>query len=215
MAAILVYNDLVAALPEWQNRGNDAEYLARVPEFIQQGELRLFRRLRCPGNERIATYLDTENDNRHGINIPNDFLEAKWLIYGDTPLSRISDQRYLTLSGQSGGFTPRPPQYFARIDQAYAFYPHADSNKTVRMGYYEFQGPLGETFTWTRMLRIAPFLYLYAALLEGALFIRDPEGIAEWGQRFESELGELNAQAQDNEHSGSTNEVTSAVCSNW
>jgi hypothetical protein len=188
---------------------SDAEYVQSIPLFIQQGETRLFRNLRCPANEAIATYLATAYpDNVHGIAIPNNYLEAKWVLYADIPLERISDQRYLALS-QGAGVAPGRPCYFARVTDQLLFWPHADANEDVRVGYYEAQGPISESVPWVKMLRVAPFAYLYGALAEGARFTRDVALMQQWQQLLEGEIAELNDQALDNEISGSTISVTS------
>lgn len=200
------YSSLKNAVVAMSDR-TDVEYINSIPLFVQQGETRLFRNLRCPANEAIATYLATAQDNAHGVAIPVDYLEAKWMLYGDRPLERISDQRYLALS-QGSGVAPGQPCYFARITGQLLFWPHADSNQDVRLGYYEGQGPLSDVVPWTKMLRVAPFAYLYGALAEGARFIRDPALMAVWQERLENEIAELNDQAIDNELTGSTVAVT-------
>lgn len=211
LSAITDYASLQAAVIAMSDR-NDTEFTDSVAIFIQQAEVRLFRLLRCPGNEKIATFLAAEGDNTHGVTIPNDYLEAKWLLYGDTPLERISDQRYFLLSAES--VVAAPPTSFARVNNQLAFYPHASTNEDVRIGYYEAQGPLSDSVPETRMLSIAPFAYLYGALAEGARFTRDAAMAAVWEERFQQELGVLNAQAMDNEVAGST-VVVSGLGGSW
>ena len=201
LVPITDYDTLLAAVPEVANR-NDAEYINAVPLFIQQAEIRLFRHLRCPGNESVAAFLAGSNDNRHGVKIPSDYLECKWLLYGSRPLARISDQRYLEWSHRS--VAPAYPAYFARVSGDLLFYPHADVNDDVRVGYYQTQGPLSATNPWTRLLRIAPNAYLFGALAEGARFVRDDREAGQWEQQFQAEIESMNAQAYDNEVAGST-----------
>lgn len=201
VAPITDYASLKAAVIQMADR-SDAEYVNSVPIFIQQMEIRLFRQLRCPGNETIATYLAGDGDNTGGISIPNDFLEAKWALYGTTPLERITDQRYFALMASS--VVAAQPLSFARVTNTLAFYPPAASNEDVRLGYYEGQGPLSDADATTRMLQIAPFAYLYGTLAEGARFIRDTALMQMWEGKFAEELTVLNQQAYDNEVAGST-----------
>jgi hypothetical protein len=197
------YASLKNAVTAMSDR-TDAEYINSVPLFIQQGETRLFRHLRCPGNEAVATFLAATFDNVHGVAIPDNYLEAKWALYYDTPLERISDLRYFTLSQGPAGVAPACPRYFARVVDQLLFWPHADQNLDVRIGYYEAQGPLSGTLPWVKMLRIAPFAYLYGALAEGARFTRDATLLAMWDQKFDEELASVNMQGYDNEVAGST-----------
>ncbi|CAB4146694.1 hypothetical protein UFOVP1008_41 [uncultured Caudovirales phage] len=202
---ITSYATLVAAVPEWANR-NDAEYIAAVPLFIQQTELRMFRHLRCPGNEKTGVFAALTFNNQVGVTIPQDYLEAKMVYYGSRPLERISDQRISEMAYETPDVGT--PKYFARVNGSIVFYPQADVNDDVRLIYYESQGPLSATVTWTRMLMISPFAYLYGALAEGARYLRDPAETQLWDQRFQSELDSMNAQAYDNEAAGSTVVVT-------
>jgi hypothetical protein len=199
------YASLVAAIPDWANR-NDASYIEAVPLFIQQAELRLFRHLRCPGNEKVGLWLASAYDNTIAVQIPSDYLEAKLVYYGAKPLERISDQRISELMYDTPDYGT--PQYFARVNDQLVFYPQADVNDDVRVVYYEAQGPISALTPWTRMLQIAPFAYLYGALSEGARYTRDPEETQMWDQRFEAEIQSMNAQAYDNEAAGSTVVVT-------
>jgi hypothetical protein len=206
------YASLKAAIPAWADR-TDSEYINSVPVFISQAESRIFRNLRCPGNEKIVFYGADDYDNTHGVTLANTYLECKWIVYGDTPLERISDQRYLAFSAQSA--VAAPPIYFARLEGALAFYPHASENADVRMCQYESQGPLSATETWTRMLRVSPEIYLYGALAEGARFLRDEAETQMWDTRFDQAMQSLSVQAYDNEVAGSTVVVSDLSGGAW
>jgi hypothetical protein len=181
---------------------NNAEYADSIPLFIQQAESKLFQHLRCPGNEKRGTWFAVDGDNTVGVAIPEDYLEVKLAFYGTCPLERITDQRLAVLSAAEPA--PGAPRYFARVIDTLNFYPVGDANDDVNVVYYEFQGPLSDTLTWTKMLRIDPFAYLYGALAEGARFMRDADEEARWQGLFDASVNKLNAQAMDNEVAGST-----------
>lgn len=212
LAPITDYATLAAAIPVWANR-NDAEYADNVPLFIQRAEERLFRNLRCPGNETLSTWTASTLDNTKAIALPNDYLEARLIVYGTTLLERISDQRLVVL--REAEPTPGKPKYFARVRDTLQFQPIAATNDDVHATYYQFQGPIAPAVTtWTRMLRIAPFAYLYGALAEGARFVRDANETAIWDDRYQEVFGTIMQQSMDNEVAGST-VVVSDIGGGW
>ena len=200
LAPITNYTTLKAAVSAMAERA-DEEFTDSIPLFIQQAERILFSQLRCPGNEKIGLFASADGDRTQGVTLPTDFLEAKNVIYGTTPLERVSDQRLLSLRNQS--MVAGEPRYFARVSGSLYFWPVAATNADVSMVYYSDQGPIADTGS-TKMLLIAPFAYLYGALEVGALFTRDAQMAQEWGQRFIGEINRLNDQAMDNEIAGST-----------
>ena len=214
LAPITDYATLKAAVSAMAER-SDADYTDSIPLFIQQAETILFSQLRCPGNEKLGTYLASQRDNTSGVMIPTDYLEAKFCAYGSAPLERVSDVRMLSLL--NGDAPAGTPKYFARIDNSLYFWPVAATNENVALQYYSAQGPIADTGS-TKMLLIAPFAYLYGALEVGALFTRDAQMAQEWGQRFIGEINRLNDQAMDNEVAGSTvvvSDFTASSTGGW
>jgi hypothetical protein len=195
------YATLVAAVQEWSNR-SDAATVARIPDFIAEAERRLFRRLRCPGNESIAVYDIGDYNNVNGIPIPQDLLECRWLTYDITPLERISDQKLLGLlqSCPASG----EPKYFGRVADKFGFWPTALENRPVRMSYFVEQGPLSDLITTTKMLVVCPMVYVYGACAEIARWTRDDKELIKWDTLTDELIASLNYQAQDNEVDGST-----------
>lgn len=195
------YTTLIAAVEAMSDR-SDPEYANSIPLFIQQGETVLFSQLRCPANEKLGLFMGSMQDTRSNVQIPPDFLEARWVTYGTRPLERITDQRYLTLNNMNS--TPAPPKYFARLGNSLYFYPQSTTAEDVGVQYYAVQGPLSASVPSTKLLMIAPFAYLYGALAEGARFTRDTVMEEKWQNLFVAEIARLNDQSYDNEVAGST-----------
>jgi hypothetical protein len=210
LAPIQDYATLQAAVIAMADR-SDPDYVNAVPVFIQQAERRLYRGLRCPGNEEIAIYPAEDGDNTGGIALSTNYLECRTLMYSGHLLERISDQRMLLLRHNSP--TVGTPQYFARVADALYFWPIAGENADVEMVFYASQGPVADTDV-TRMLLICPFAYVYGALAEGARFTRDEKMEQVWETRFGAEIAEVMRQAQDNEVSGNT-VVVSDIGGGW
>jgi hypothetical protein len=196
------YGNLKTAVAQWLDRSDLTD---RIPEFIQLAENKIFRTLRCAGNEQWATY-PASSANRQTFQIPNDYLEAKILMYGSERLTRITDQKYLALQSRSNA--AGTPIFFARLKDQLYLYPSADYDADISLIFYESQGPMVLDTDYTRTLLFAPDLYLYGALIEAQAFLIGDERIAVWGSQYQAAMAGIMNQAQDDEVSGSTVSVS-------
>jgi len=196
--AIANYSDLKAAIAAWLDR---SDLTARIPDFIQLAETKIFRAMRCPGNEQWVTY-PASSANVQTFQIPNDFIEAKVLMYGARPLTRISDLKYLTLlaASDAGG----TPQFFTRIKDQIYLYPAADFEADIHLIFYETQGPMVLDTDYTRALLFAPDLYLYGALTAAQAYLIGDERLGVWAGQYNEAMAEVNGAAEGNEIDGST-----------
>jgi hypothetical protein len=196
--AIANYSDLKAAIASWLDR---TDLTAKIPDFIQLAESKIFRKLRCPGNEQWARYPAAPSITQT-FQIPNDYIEAKVLMYGTLPLTRISDQKYLALLAQSDA--AGTPKYFTRMKDQLYLYPAADYEADVNLIFYESQGPMVLDTDYTRTLLFAPDLYLYGALTAAQAYLIGDERLGVWAGQYNEAMAELNEAAEGNEIDGST-----------
>ena len=218
--AITNYGELKAAIANWLDRSDLTD---KIPDFIQLAEDMIFRELRCPGNEQTVVYPASESGiyeppagvdparfaNQVKIEIPNDFLEVKLLLYGDVPLTRISDQRFTAMNSRviTGKMPAGVPREFGRIKGDYYFLPPAVENKDVLLYYWESQGPLVNDLDSTRTLAYASGLYLYGALMQAQAYLIGDERIPVWAGQYREIMDACNGQSDDGEISGSTTTV--------
>jgi hypothetical protein len=200
--AITNYGELKAAIANWLDR---TDLTSKIPDFITLAEASFFRTLRCPGNEQWVKYAASP-DNTQTFQIPNNYLEAKVLMYGDKPLRRISEQRYLVLNHQAP--TPGVPEAFCRIKDQLYIYPEANYEADINLVFYETQGPMVDDADFTRTLIYAPDLYLYGALMEAQAYLIGDERIGVWGQKYTGIMQSLASNALDDEIGGSTMAVS-------
>jgi len=200
--AITNYGELKTAIANWLDR---TDLNSKIPDFITLAEASFFRTLRTPGNEQWVTYTASSLTTQT-FQIPNDYLSAKVLMYGDKPLTRISDLRYLTLNAQSP--VPGTPKYFCRIKDQLYMYPAADYEADINLVFYQTQGPMVNDEDTTRTLIFAPDLYLYGALMEAQAYLIGDERIATWAGKFETIKQSLKSNAIDDEVDGSTMSVS-------
>ena len=173
-----------------------------IPEWIQLAERQLYRQLRVPAIEKIATWQADEGSTMDDIQLPGDYLEAKSVAVNGDPAQRVTDsellrQRCMPLTGF--------PTIWARLGSAFGFYPSADSNYPIQMIYWaDYSGTLVNDSDTTQLLRIAPDAHLAGAMYEAHFSLRNIEEAARWKEKFAVTIGELNHQARLAEYSGST-----------
>ena len=179
---------------------------AVIPSFIQLAEKKVFRQLRCRFNEaEFSGVLDPDNT---GFELPEDFLEMKFLTVNSKPLERISDIEYLSRinSDNAGG----EPTLFARVLNDIKVWRQADSDYDFSFVYWATQeGDLVVDTDTTPVLGFAPDLYLYASLIEAMPFIVKDERLTTWQAMFSQAMDEVNNQTIEGEYAGSNVSVSS------
>lgn len=219
------YGDLQEAIALWLNR-SDLE--ARIPYFIYLAERRIFRRYRMPNNEKTVSYdlrADPEYDSLGSgnsanqleltdrIDLPADYLETRTLQANGYPLERVSlSQLQKQIDANQGrtGF----PEIFARERGKLRLAPFPDQDIVLRWIYYcDLSGQFTENTDDNDVLRVAPDLYLYGALLEAQPFLKPEDEefqlIQVWNQFYERAFSELEWQRDEDEISGSVVEIQS------
>ena len=188
---------------------NRRDLTAQIPNFISLSERKIFRRLRCPANEKGATFTPTGDDGFPSVDIPGDYLEAKVLTVNDLPLERITDLEFKRRIKEDNA--AREPRTFARLLGKFFFWPPPDDAYVTDLIYWaDFSGTLVEDVDTNDILRIAPDVYVYGALLEAMPFLVKDERIPIWRDFFNEALDELNHQTNEAEYSGSPVAVASA-----
>ena len=207
MTEIVDFGTLKEGVREYLYNRRDLQN--QIPSFISLSERKIFRRLRCPANEKGATFTPTEGDPFPSVDIPGDYLELKIITVNDFPLVRISDLDFLTKIDIDPA--ARQPREFARILGKFFFWPTPDSDYVTSLTYWaDFSGTLVEDEDTNDILRIAPDVYVYGAMQEAMPFLVKDERIQVWRDLFNEALAELNNQTAEAEYSGSPVSVASA-----
>ncbi|MGJ7500073.1 phage adaptor protein [Variovorax sp. ZT5P49] len=177
------YTDLKTSVQAWLVRG-DSLVTDRIPDFIRLGEERIGRRLRVSGMVSLPTTL-TILAGQNWVALPDDWLAFKRIRSAAEP--RIE---YMT----PDALEDLPPCGDASkysIEGRRLLYgqtPSANLALTVR--YYQ-RPPYLQNAASTWLLNEAPSVYLYAALVEGAMFIKNSGKAGEWGTLFDKAVDEL------------------------
>jgi len=180
------YSDISARVADWINRG---DLSARIPDFIALAEERMNRALRVRQMESSLAVTDI-TDNL--ITPATDVIDVKalWVPnYERTPLKPQTLESVI-----AGGYQGTPTMY--AWDGADLRFDGAGSVQGVL--YVRIPALATATTNWVSE---GPWsLYLWGALMEASLFVKNATDAATWEGRFLQVLGEV--QGNDQRRSG-------------
>lgn len=167
------YADLQLSVKDWLARF-DSTVSNRVPDFIRLGEERIWNRVRLsPGVEPLSGLVVGAGTN-YGT-LPTNFLAFK----------RLSTSRYPTIDYMTPDALARLPlpgrgdRYTIEGGRLYLGETGA-APVTLTGAYYKHPGYLSDAGTTWLLVRW-PSIYLYAALLEASLFLKNSARVGEFG----------------------------------
>lgn len=199
--SITTFSELKTAIADWLNRDDLSD--ARITDFIQIAESRIFHELRIPPMEKYAT-ITTDSEGR--VALPGDFLEAKDVIFNDKTLDRISVSEFYSRSATQG-----TPISFTRETIYLRLWPTPGPAVTgLKMIYYYEPEDLSATNPTNPVFAMAPELYLYGALLAAGTYLGSPaEKLQVWSESFNDVMARLMGHAKVAETAGATPAVAS------
>jgi len=193
--SISSYADLQTAVTEYLAREQDTTLIARIPTFIQLAESKFNRQLFVRQMEtRSTTTVDTGSTEPEFISLPSDFQSMRRIR-----LSGVAGKPTLEFKSPAGLDEYRfsidniveQPLFFTIFGDEIELAPTPNDDFVIEMVYRRNVPPLATNDTnW--LLTIAPDLYLYAALLESAPYIKEDGRIQTWALGFSSALNDLN-----------------------
>lgn len=186
--AISDYSTLKTAVANWLAR---ADLTNNIPDFIQLGEKRIWRDLKHPA--MIASDSDSLSSGSPyasgalALSSYPDLISVISLIvtYGGDeialeplPMSAMSDESRVTV----------PRGYV--MDADYIYIIGGAGSESFKLKYWSSGLPVsdsnaGKIATW-------PDLYLYAALLESAPFLKEDGRIGTWAQGYQASVDAIN-----------------------
>lgn len=196
--SITNYTELKTAVADWLNRDDLSD--ARITDFIQMAENRIFHVLRIPPMEKYAN-LTTDSEGK--VTVPGDFLEAKDVLFSSKPLDRISTTEFYARDAAQG-----TPIAFMRETVYLRFWPTPASGNAVKMVYYALPAALSGSNATNPVFAMSPELYLYGALVAAGTYLGMPmEKLQVWSESFNDTIKRLMDNARQAEVSGSTTTV--------
>tara|TARA_R110000822_G_scaffold27674_4_gene82359 strand:- start:2179 stop:2799 length:621 start_codon:yes stop_codon:yes gene_type:complete len=180
--SISTYTELQTAVADWLAR---SDLTARIPDFIQMGEVDLNNRLRL--REMITTVNITPSQVDTYVSLPTGFLEL--ISFADDTGDTLQEVGYDQIEDYKYGAGSGRPELFAigaRID----FPRTASSALSFPMRYYKrLDLATDET---NDVMTNYPNLYLYSALIHSEPFIMNDQRVATWKALYEGAVKEAN-----------------------
>jgi hypothetical protein len=189
--AITTYAELKTAVADFLNRD---DLTATIPTFISMAEAGLNRDVRHWRMEQRST---AEIDDQY-LTLPTDWLETIRLTMQDTVpyvlnlASRDQIEEYRLRGADVSG----KPVYYSHIAGEIELYPTPDATYDIEMLYTQKIEALSDSNTSNWLLSEAPDLYLYAVLMETAIYLRDDDRIAAYASMYQNKLAALNASSK-------------------
>ena len=193
--ALDTYANLQTEIADWLNR---SDFTSVIPTFIDLAESDLNENVRHPRmHERSYNDVSTEF-----VVLPDDFLEMESIHILQNSirytLNHLGlEQMNIENQGASG-----QPGFFTIVGNQIRLYPTPDTTYRVEMIYYEQIPALSDTNTTNWLLTWKPHAYLYGALYHAAIYMRDPQGKADWGEKFIATLRLIKRDARRHKFGG-------------
>ena len=179
-----------------QNYCETAEttFVADLPTFIKEAEERILKNVELPVFRKNVTGTATK-DNPY-VSTPSDFLASYSFavissnVYSYPLLKHVSFIRDYTPNASTTGL----PKYYALFDDTtFLVAPTPDAAYTIEL-HYKFRPAsltAGAESGTTWLSENAPDALLYGTLVEAATFLKVPEEVAQYEQRFISATSAL------------------------
>jgi len=179
MAAISSYSTLKTAVADYLARSDLTSYLAY---FIEAGEERIYREVKCRQMETAFS----SSISSGVVALPSGFRGWNTLRVDGTPsvVLQPSDldtvmRRYPNRAAEG------KPIVYAINGANVEFGPYPDSTYTIKGTYWKKLDALSDSNTSNWLITDAPYMLLWASLVEASPFIKDDPRIALWEGKYQ------------------------------
>ena len=173
---------------------SESTFDTQLTTFIQEAEERILKNVELPDFRKNVTGTSTASSTY--LSTPTDFLSPYSLavisssVYSYLLFKHVSFVRDYTPNSSTTGL----PKYYAVFDEnTFILAPTPDSNYTFELHYKHRPASLtaGADSGTTWLSTNAPDALLYGTLVEAATFLKVPEEVAQYEQRFVSATAAL------------------------
>lgn len=191
------YSTLKTSIANFLHR---SDLTSLIPEFIADGENRIYNELRIRAMEAAFSTATSGGT----VALPTGFLEWIFLYVDDSSEQKLTRKDaewiYTKYPTRTGGGRP---VFFAREGDNLIFGPYPDADYTITGRYYKKLTALSDSNTTNWFITDAPALLRYAALCEAAPYIGDDARVGIWEGKFNQELARIKRTEQRESRSGS------------
>jgi len=190
------FTELKAAIADWANR---TDLTTQIIDFITIAEKKSFRRLRIRDMEKTADI--TINSEKEAV--PTRFLAAISFYLDRDPLIQLQYVSPQVLYAEFNDITTDTPQVFTLEEENFKFRPIPSGTDTGKLFYYEAPAALSDSNPSNNVLTNFPDIYLYGALTELFLFLKDNEKWTSYKTLWLDAVNAANFEDEDDRISGS------------
>lgn len=196
--AITTYDELKTSIANWLNRDDLA---AVIPDFISLAEAGINRDLR---HYKMIERADATLDSRY-VQIPTDWMETVRfnITSGDTYKMELVSRDDMIEYRQKTMNTSGRPRFYANIGDTIEVFPTPDAEYGMQLQYYAKTPALSDTNADNWLLRDAPDVYLYGALVQSAPYLQDDARTQTWAALYSAAMQSLQKSSDDTRHAGS------------
>jgi len=196
--AITTYAQLTTAVGNWLNRSDLTSYL---DDICTLGEKWINRNVRSRQMEQTFT-LTVGASVAGAIAVPSDYVELKSAYIDGNPTMPLQRRSVeFIYQGYPLRSADGKPNFIARESSNFIFGPYPDSAYVVKGVYYKRLVALATTVN--TMFTDNPDLYLFAALAEAEVFLKNDSRVAVWQDRRNIVANDINKEDRWDNSSGS------------
>jgi hypothetical protein len=183
--AITTYSELKTAVGDWLNR---SDLTSAIPNFIALAEAQMNRQIR---HRKMVTRADATLDTSY-FAVPSDWQEnirfqlntnpITPLVYV-TPEQMTEDSQVYITSGQ--------PMFFTMVGQQFQVLPVPDGEYDAELLYYAKIPSLSDAAPTNWLLTESPDIYLYAALVQSAPYLKEDERTGVWAGLYQTLVNDM------------------------
>ena len=196
--SITTYSELKASIGNWLNRDDLATV---IPDFISLAESAINRDLR---HYKMVERADATLDSRY-VQIPADWMETVRfsITSGDTYRLELVSRDDMLEYRQKTSDTAGRPRFYANIGDTIEVFPTPDAEYGMQLQYYAQVPALSASNSDNWLLRDAPDVYLYGALIHSAPYLQDDPRTQTWAALYSAALQSLQKASDDTRYAGS------------
>jgi hypothetical protein len=183
--ALASYSDLQISVQRFLKRQDLSDL---IPDFIMLAEASLNRALRT--TQQRTHYTITPSTPY--VSLPSDVAKVIKVSYGGQPLNLIPESRTSPKAAyqRDVGYAIQGSKLFLQVPAL---------GQQLYVEYFQELEPLSDANTSNWLLEDAPDVYLFATLIQAAIFIRDDSRLQLWTQVYTQVLGDLTAGDADSQ----------------
>lgn len=197
---ISTYADLKTAVANWLDR---EDISARIPEFIQLAEQRIFQSVRCREMESATTITASITTGFHTGTLSASVMQIRRAYISGAAYSQLEYRNPVAFYRNYAGLAQATnPRYYTIEGLLFITAPGTAASKTILIDAYKKLAHLSADADTNLLLTRSGGLYLYGALIEASPFLGNDPRILTWTAMWDDIREKVMAADQYSQYSG-------------